>query len=62
MFAIPLPGIAAFYIGEGPFSLPNIMCKMHVTDIFAAYYICENDHPREISWKIKRSQIKDGLQ
>ena len=30
--------IAVFYIQEGPISRPNIMFKMHVTDIF---------HPRE---------------
>ena len=37
------------------------MCKMHVGDIFAVFYIRETIALANIT-KIKRSQIEDGLQ
>ena len=37
--------------------IPDFICKLHVTDIFAAFYI-----RKAIIAKIKRSRIKDDLQ
>ena len=49
--------IGEFYIRKGLVFIPNFMCKMNVTDIFAAFYICET-----IIAKIKCSPMKGDLQ
>ena len=50
-----------FYYREKPVCLPDLICKMHVKDIFAAFYACEIIAHINIA-KIKLSGIKDGLQ
>ena len=51
----------AFYIRERHVLTPYFMYKMHVIDIFAAFYIREKIVLANIA-KIKRSRIKDSLQ
>ena len=49
-----------FIFARDPFFKPEFMCKLHVTDIFMAFSICETIILTNIL-KIKRSRIKDGL-
>ena len=48
------------YSQEASF-IPDVICKMHVREVFAVFYIRERVAFANIA-KIKRSRIKDGLQ
>ena len=48
----------AFFMCERSFLVPDLMCKVHVIDIFAAYYI---KIILIIVVKIKHSRVKDRL-